>query len=125
MFEDTNEVIRSHTSKIDKHYNGQKKRRQKDNTNPTAKLGSEPRCSGRVYCSYFIVATIGPDALLFDTFRVSFLSSIGFSKSGNPDVLKLFHRHSVWMIRISVLFKVNGIRHYCFIDLILPCFSHK
>ena len=43
----------------------------------------------------------------------------------NPDVLKLFHRHSVWMIRISVLVKVNGIRHYSFIDLILPCFSHK
>jgi hypothetical protein len=42
----------------------------------------------------------------------------------NPDVLKLFHRHSVWMIRISVLVKVNGIRHF-FIDLILPCFSHK
>jgi hypothetical protein len=39
----------------------------------------------------------------------------------NPDVLKLFHRHSVWMIRISVLVKVNGIRHYSFIDLILPC----
>ena len=41
----------------------------------------------------------------------------------NPDVLKLFHRHSVWMIRISVLVKVNGIlvkvngiRHYSFID---------
>jgi hypothetical protein len=43
----------------------------------------------------------------------------------NPDVLKLFHRHSVWMIRISVLVKVNGIRHYSFIDLILPCFSYK
>jgi hypothetical protein len=43
----------------------------------------------------------------------------------NPDVLKLFYRHSVWMIRISVLVKVNGIRHYSFIDLILPCFSHK
>ena len=43
----------------------------------------------------------------------------------NPDGLKLFHRHSVWMIRISVLVKVNGIRHYSFIDLILPCFSHK
>ena len=43
----------------------------------------------------------------------------------NPDVLKLFHRYSVWMIRISVLVKVNGIRHYFFIDLILPCFSHK
>jgi hypothetical protein len=26
----------------------------------------------------------------------------------------------VWMIRISVLVKVNGIRHYFFIDLILP-----
>jgi hypothetical protein len=37
----------------------------------------------------------------------------------NPDVLKLFYRHSVWMIRISVLVKVNGIRHYSFIDLIL------
>ena len=78
------------------------------------------------------MATIGPDALLFDTFRVSFVSSHGFSKSGNPDVLKLFHRHSVWMIRISVLVKVNGIlvkvngiRHHSFIDLILPCFSHK
>ena len=78
------------------------------------------------------VVTIGPDAVLFDTFRVSFVSSQGFSKSGNPDVLKLFHRHSVWMIRISVLVKVNGIlvkvndiRHYFFIDLILPCFSHK
>jgi hypothetical protein len=34
-------------------------------------------------------------------------------------------RHSVWMIRISVLVKVNGIRHYSFIDLIVPCFSHK
>ena len=43
----------------------------------------------------------------------------------NPDVLKLFHRHSVWMIRISVLVKVNGIRHYFFNDLILQCFSHK
>ena len=50
----------------------------------------------------------------------------------NPDVLKLFHRHSVWMIRISVLVKVNdilvkvnGIRHYSFIDLILPYFSDK
>jgi hypothetical protein len=43
----------------------------------------------------------------------------------NPDVLKLFHRHSVWMIRISVLVKVNGIRHYSFIDLILPCSSHQ
>ena len=50
----------------------------------------------------------------------------------NPDVLKLFHRHSVWMIRISVLVKVNGILvkvngicHYSFIDLILPCFNHK
>jgi len=32
---------------------------------------------------------------------------------------------SVWMTRISVLVKVNGIRHYSFIDLILPCFSHK
>jgi hypothetical protein len=31
--------------------------------------------------------------LLFDTFRVSFVSSQGFSKSANPDVLKLFHRH--------------------------------
>jgi hypothetical protein len=72
------------------------------------------------------VVMIGPDALLFDTFRVFFVSSQGFSKSGNPDVLKLFHRHSVWMIRISVLVKVNGIlvkvngiRHYYFIDLIL------
>ena len=46
-------------------------------------------------------------------------------EKGNPDVLKLFHRHSVWMIRFSVLVKVNGIRHYFFIDLILPCFSHK
>jgi hypothetical protein len=71
------------------------------------------------------VVTIGPDALFFDTFCVSFVSSQGFSKSGNPDVLKLFHRHSVWMIRISVLVKVNGILHYSFIDLILPCFSHK
>jgi hypothetical protein len=85
------------------------------------------------------VVTIGPDALLFDTFRVSFVSSQGFSKSGNPDVLKIFHRHSVWMIGISVLVKVNGIlvkvngilvkvngiRHYSIIDLILPCFSHK
>ena len=60
--------------------------------------------------------------MLFDTFRVSFVSSQGFSKSGNADVLKLFHRHSVWMIRISVLVKVNGIlvkvngiRHYSFI----------
>jgi hypothetical protein len=50
----------------------------------------------------------------------------------NPDVLKLFHRHSVWMIRISVLVKVNGILvkvngicHYSFIGLILSCFSHK
>ena len=43
----------------------------------------------------------------------------------NPDVLKLFYRHSVWMIRISVLVKANGIRHYSFMDLILPCFSHK
>jgi hypothetical protein len=59
---------------------------------------------------------------------IPFVSSQGFSKSGNPDVLKLFHRHtffSVWMIRISVLVKVNGIRHYSFIDLILPCISHK
>ena len=56
---------------------------------------------------------------------IPFISSQVFSKSGNPDVLKLFHRHSVWMIRISVLVKVNGIRHYSFIDLILPCFSHK
>ena len=47
------------------------------------------------------------------------------SDMDNPDVLKLSHRHSVWMIRISVLVKVNGIRHYFFIDLILPCFSHK
>jgi hypothetical protein len=68
-----------------------------------------------------IQALSGPDALLFDTFRVFFVSSQGFSKSGNPDVLKLFHRHSVWMIRISVLVKVNGIlvkvngiRHYYF-----------
>jgi hypothetical protein len=43
----------------------------------------------------------------------------------NPDGLKLVHRHSVWMIRISVLVKVNGIlvkvngiRHYFVIDLI-------
>jgi hypothetical protein len=43
----------------------------------------------------------------------------------NPDVLKLFHRHSVWKIRIYVLVKVNDIRHYSFIGLILPCFSHK
>jgi hypothetical protein len=43
------------------------------------------------------------DRMVFNTFRVSFVSSQGFSKSGNPDVLKLFHRHSVWMIRISVL----------------------
>ena len=44
----------------------------------------------------------------------------------NPDVLKLFHRlHSVWMMRISVSVQVTGIRHYSFIDLILPCFSHK
>jgi hypothetical protein len=57
-------------------------------------------------------------------FRVSFVSSQGFSKSGKPDVLKLFHRHSVWMIRISVLVKVNcilvkviGIQHYSFIDI--------
>ena len=71
------------------------------------------------------VVKIGPDALLFDTFCVSFVSSQWFSKSSNPDVLKLFHRHSVWMIRISVLVKVNGIHHYSFIDLILPCFSHK
>ena len=71
------------------------------------------------------VVTIRPDALLFDTFRVSFVTSQGFSKSSNPDVLKLFHRHSVWMIRISVLVKVNGIRHYSFIDLMLPCFCHK
>ena len=27
------------------------------------------------------------------------------------------------MIRISVLVKVNGIRHYSFIDLIVPCIS--
>ena len=73
------------------------------------------------------VVTIRPDSL-----RFSFVSFQGFSKSGNPDVLKLFHRHSVWMIRISglvkvngILVKVNGIRHYSFIDLILPCFSHK
>jgi hypothetical protein len=51
------------------------------------------------------------------------LSSQWFSKSDNPDVLTLFHRHSVWMIKISVLVKVNGIRHYSFIELILPCFS--
>jgi hypothetical protein len=57
----------------------------------------------------------------------------------NPNVLKLFHRHSVWMIMIfvlvkvngilvkinGILVKVNGIRHYFFIDLILPSFSHK
>jgi hypothetical protein len=43
----------------------------------------------------------------------------------NPDVLTLFHRHSVWMIRISVLVKVNGIRHYSFIDLILPCDTRR
>jgi hypothetical protein len=78
------------------------------------------------------VVTIGPDALLFDTFRVFFVSSQGLSKNGNPDMLELFHRHNVWMIRISVvvkvngiLVKVNGIRHYSFIDFILPCFSHK
>ena len=54
-------------------------------------------------------------------------SSVYHRHSGmdNPDVLKLFHRHSVWMLRISVLVKVNGIHHYSFIDLILPCFSHK
>jgi hypothetical protein len=69
------------------------------------------------------VVTIGPEALRYP--HVSFVSSQGFSKSGSPDVLKLFHRHSVWMIRIFVLVKVNGIRHYSFIDLILPCFSHK
>jgi hypothetical protein len=53
----------------------------------------------------------------------------GIEESGNPDVLKLFHRHSVWMIRISVLVKVNcilvkviGIQNYSFIDLIVPCF---
>jgi hypothetical protein len=46
-------------------------------------------------------------------------------KRGNPDVLKLFHRHSVWMIRISISVKLNGIRHYSIIDLILPCFSHQ
>jgi hypothetical protein len=70
--------------------------------------------------------------MLFDTFRISFLISKGFSKSGNPDVLKLFHRHSVWLIRISVLVKVNcilvkviGIQHYSFIDLIVPCFSQN
>ena len=56
------------------------------------------------------------DGMLFDTFRVSFVGSQGFSKSGNPDVLKPFHRHSVWIIRISVLVKVNGIRQYSFID---------
>ena len=49
------------------------------------------------------------DRMLFDTFRVSFVNSQGFSKSVNPDVLKLFNRHSVWMIRISVLGKLNGI----------------
>jgi hypothetical protein len=53
-------------------------------------------------------------------------------KNGNPDMLELFHSYNVWMIRISVLVKVNGIlvkvnviRHYSFIDFILPCFSHK
>jgi hypothetical protein len=75
------------------------------------------------------VVTIGPDALLFDTFRVSFVSSQGFSKSGHPDVLNLFQRHSVWisvLVKVNgILVKVNGIRHYSFIDLILPCFSHK
>ena len=78
------------------------------------------------------VATIEADALLFDTFLVSFVSSQGVSKSGNPNVLKFFQRHSVWMIMISflvkvngILVKVNGIRHYSFIDLILPCFNHK
>jgi hypothetical protein len=72
------------------------------------------------------------DRMVFNTFRVSFVSAQGFSESGNPDVLKLFHRHSVWMIRISVLVKVNGIlvkvngiRHYSFIDIISPCLSHK
>jgi hypothetical protein len=65
------------------------------------------------------------DRMLFDIFRVSFVGSQVFSKSGNTDVLNLFHRHSVWMKRISVLVKVNGIlvkvngiRHYSFIDLI-------
>jgi hypothetical protein len=32
-----------------------------------------------------------------------------------------FHEY----LRISVLVKVNGIPHYSFIDLILPCFNHK
>jgi hypothetical protein len=56
----------------------------------------------------------------------------GKGKTKFPDVLKLFHRHSAWMIRISVLVKVNGIlvkvigiQHYSFIDLIVSCFSHK
>jgi hypothetical protein len=30
----------------------------------------------------------------------------------NPHVLKLFHRHSVWMLRISVLVKVNGNKEF-------------
>jgi hypothetical protein len=48
------------------------------------------------------------------------------------DRLIVIRGYSVWMIRISVLVKVNGIlvkvngiRHYSFIELILPCFSHK
>ena len=50
------------------------------------------------------VVTIGPDALrylscLFRKFSRD-PSSQGFSKSGNPDVLKLFHRHSVWITRM-------------------------
>jgi hypothetical protein len=43
----------------------------------------------------------------------------------NPGVLKLFHRQCMDDKDFSVLVKVNGIRHYSFIDLILPCFSHK
>ena len=41
------------------------------------------------------VVTIGPDALRYlSCLFQSFVSSQGFSKSDNPDVLKLFHRHS-------------------------------
>jgi hypothetical protein len=47
------------------------------------------------------VATIGPDALRY--LSCLFRKFLRFSKSGNLGVLKLFHRHSVWIIRISVL----------------------
>ena len=70
-------------------------------------------------------------ALRYLSYTVSFISSRCVSKSGTiqyPDVLKVFHSHSVYGSPGCVeTFHRHSVMYGCysFIDLILPCLYHK